>query len=125
MPNVLAYDADLSIQPPADEVTPRTMSPPRELADASKLSFPLPLTITAIVFALGIGGAVWSIASDVRNINTRLDYEGQIKALEQKYLDQRFATLEAKIESAGLRNALSSVFQDQSKQFQDKMLKGK
>lgn len=65
------------------------VSPPREAraTDASKLNFPLPLTITAVVFAVSIGGAVWTISSDVRDISTRID--GQVEAARiQRDLDK-------------------------------------
>ena len=89
------------------------VSPPREakVTDASKLNFPLPLAITLVTLAVAAAAGIWRIESKVNVITTTIQYERQLDEQREKYLDQRFAALEAKIESAGLRNAAMSMYQ--------------
>ncbi len=101
-----------------DQETPQAMSPPREerRVNVERLTVPLPLTLTVVGMAIAAAAGVWTIEAQVSVITTSLAYERQlsaereetdksIKAAEQKYLDQRFEALEAKIDAAGLRNA--------------------
>lgn len=101
----------------ADEAN--DVSPPKS-TDASRLTFPWPLTVGLIVFAVTIGSFVWRIEANVGAINARLDAreksDAEIKDITQKYLDQRFATLESKIDAAGLRNANMALAQELQKE---------
>ena len=86
------------------------------MTDASRLQFPLPLTLTLGGLAIAAAAGVWRIEAQVSVITTTIAYERQLDAQREKYLDQRFAALEAKIESAGLRNAAMSLSQELAKQ---------
>lgn len=83
--------------------------------DATRLAFPLPLTITLLATALAAAAGIWRIESKVSVLTTTIEYERQLDTQREKYLDQRFAALEAKIESAGLRNAALAMSQELSK----------
>jgi hypothetical protein len=91
--------------------------PPREgrSTDASKLSFPLPLTISAVVFAVGIGGAVWTIASDVRDIGTRIDGQAETarvqRDLDKERLERAAEKGQANIDS--LKATVDAIQKDQ------------
>lgn len=93
------------------------VSPPREAksTDASKLSFPLPLAVTLVGLAITAAAGIWRIESKVSVITTTIEYERQLDAQREKYLDQRFAALEAKIETAGLRNSALVMSQELQK----------
>lgn len=93
------------------EVTPR----PARATDVTKLTLPLPFTITLIGLALAAAAGVWRIESKVAAFETALSYERQLDAERSKTLDSRFAALEAKIESAGLRNAAMAMSQELDK----------
>lgn len=93
-----------------------SVTPARAVTDASRLTFPWQMTVGMITFALAIGGFMWRIDTSVQVMAAkqeareradleRLQTDREIKELEKRYLEQRFAALEAKIESAGLRNA--------------------
>lgn len=99
-----------------DEVV--SMSPPREgrSTDVSKLTFPLPMAIALVTAAIAIAAGVWQIQSQVSLITARIDHEREIRVEREKYLDARFAALEAKIEAAGLRNAAIAMSQELQKQ---------
>jgi hypothetical protein len=87
-----------------------TVSPPREgrATDASRLSFPLPLTISAVVFAVSIAAGVWKIASDVRDIGTR--FEGQAEAMRiQRDLDKERLERSAEKAQANIDSLKSTV----------------
>lgn len=84
---------------------------PRETPDATKLTIPLPYMVTLIMLALGGAAGVWRIENKVSVITTTIEYERELDRQREKYLDQRFAALEAKIEAAGLRNAAMSLSQ--------------
>jgi hypothetical protein len=86
------------------------LSPPREgrATDASKLSFPLPLTISAVVFAVSIAAGVWKIASDVRDIGTR--FEGQAESMKiQRDLDKERLERSAEKSQANIDSLKSTV----------------
>lgn len=100
------------------------MSPQRETrsTDASRLSFPLQLVIAIVVGCVtivsgqmlldrGRSEAQSQIQSDVRDILTRMEYEAKLKAMSETALEQRFKSLESKIEAAGLRNAAMAMSQ--------------
>lgn len=79
--------------------------------DATKLAFPLPLAISLLVASLAGVGGIWRIESKVSVITTTIEYERELDRQREKYLDQRFTALEAKIEAAGLRNAAMNLSQ--------------
>lgn len=85
---------------------------PRTEPDASKLTIPLPYMVTLITLALGAAAGVWRIENKVSVITNSIEYERELDRQREKYLDQRFAALEAKIEAAGLRNAALSMSQE-------------
>ena len=94
------------------------VSPPREakVTDASKLNFPLPLAITLVGLAITAAAGIWRIESKVNVITTTIQYERQLDEQREKYLDQRFAALEAKIEASGLRNSNMTLATEMQKQ---------
>lgn len=104
------------------------VSPPREgrITDLTKTSVPLPFMLTVIAFAIAVAAGIWRIESQVTVIQTAISYERELdqqRATRQderdtdyrRYIDQRFETLEAKIESAGLRNASMALAQELKK----------
>jgi len=107
-----------------DDVSPRETA---RVTDASRLSFPLQLVISIVVGCVtivggqlvldrGRGDAQLKIQSDVRDILTRMEYESKMKTLSDDALEQRLRALEAKIETAGLRNANMVFAQELQKQ---------
>lgn len=127
-----AIAAVYPIEEPSPQLKVDDVSPARETArvtDASRLSFPLQLVISIVVGCVTIVGgqlvldrgrsdAQLKIQSDVRDILTRMEYESKMKTLSDDALEQRFKALEAKIESAGLRNANMVFAQELQKQKQ-------
>ena len=115
-----------SIDAGAEDVTP-----PRESrsTDVSKLTATLP-TVVAIVFtALAVSGAQYvaqagqreaqaEMQSDIRDMRTRMEYEAKLNEKDSILLEQRFQALEAKIETAGLRNAAIAISGELQKQQQ-------
>ena len=93
------------------------VSPPKDHkgTDATKLNFPLPLTIMLVGLALTAAAGIWRIESKVSVITTTIEYERELDRQREKYLDQRFSALEAKIETAGLRNAALALSQELAK----------
>lgn len=79
--------------------------------DATKLSFPLPLMLTLIGLAITFVAGVWRVEANVSVLSNSIRYEKELDAQREKYLDQRFTALEAKIETAGLRNAALAMSQ--------------
>ena len=92
------------------------LTPPRAMSDATKLTIPLPYMVTLIVLALGVAAGVWRIENKVSVITTTIEYERELDRQREKYLDQRFSALEAKIEAAGLRNAAMNLSQELQKE---------
>ena len=101
---------------PSNEQEVISVSPASKSTDASTLSFPLPLLIGTIAFAVSVGGSMWMVVSDVRDIRTRMELQKELDALNSKLLEERFKTLEAQIQTAGLRNAALSLSQELQKQ---------
>ena len=89
---------------------------PAKTTDASKLSFPLPLVIGAIMFAVTVMGSMWMVVSDVRDIRTRMELQKEIDAINRQLLEERFKSLEAQIQAAGLRNSAMAMSQELQKQ---------
>lgn len=89
------------------------VSPTAKTTDATTLTLPVSwvwvILIAVVTFALNQAYTLNGVRSDVRSMADKFEAReqaaGQIDALNQKYLEQRFAALEAKIETAGLRNA--------------------
>jgi hypothetical protein len=58
-----------------------------ETTDASKLKFPLTLTVSLVVGALSMAGSFWfatsGIRSDVRDIKTRMEMQAQLDGERQ------------------------------------------
>jgi hypothetical protein len=109
------------------------MSPTREDRrstdrDAAKLTLPLPMTIGAtvgaIVFALSIGGAVWSIKTDVQLMAMRMEYEAKLRAADKEMFNIGIKALEAKIDAASNRAAALSAMQELTKS-QTQQLRGR
>ena len=76
--------------------------------------------VVAIVVTVGSFGITQALSlaamrSDVRDILTRMAYESQIKERDLKLFESRISGLEAKIESAGLRNFNMQIAQELSK----------
>lgn len=105
------------------------VSPPREVraTDVTKLTVPMPFMLTIIAIAIGFAAGVWRVENKINVIETAMSYERQLdterttRATERdtdyrRYIDQRFATLEAKIETAALRNSALSLSQELQKQ---------
>lgn len=92
----------------------RDVSPPKA-NDATKLVIPLPYLGGLLVLALAAAAGVWRIEGKVSVITTTIEYERELDRQREKYLDQRFTALEAKIEAAGLRNAAMSLSQELQK----------
>lgn len=106
-----------------------TVAPSREprATDITKVHVPMPFMVTLVLIAMGGAAGVWRIESKVSVIETSMAYERQMAtermqrenerdADYRRYIDQRFETLEAKLESAGLRNAALSMSQEIAKQ---------
>ena len=118
----------LSFRRVLDTAIEDTLSPPSKdrTTDANTVSFPLPLTITIIGLVIGIAGFLYRIDTKVGVIETAMSYERQLGAERMQrqserdtdyrnYINQRFETLEAKIESAGLRNFNATLAQELAK----------
>lgn len=107
-------------------------SPPsRRATDVSTLTMPIAwvwvIVIAVVSFAVNQAWTLSGVRSDVRDMSTRMEArdkaeteraqaEREIKELEKRYLEQRFATLESKIETAGLRNAALAMTQQLEQQ---------
>lgn len=107
--------------PPAKD----TMSPERRTvtADLTKGYVPMPFMLTLIGLVVSIVIGVLSIKSDVRLIDERLNHEKELRLETERRRDEQFKTLEAKVESAGLRNYNMAIVTELQKA-QEK-LKGK
>jgi hypothetical protein len=105
------------------------VSPPREarITDITKVSVPMPFMVTLVGIALAFAAGVWRVESNVSVIQNAMSYERQLDAERaeratereadyRRYIDQRFETLEAKIESSGLRNAAMALNTELQKQ---------
>jgi hypothetical protein len=97
------------------------------VTDLTKVSVPMPFMVTLVAIAIGFAAGVWRIESKVSVIETALNYERQLDAERaaraterdsdyRRYIDQRFETLEAKIDSSAMRNANLSLSQELQKQ---------
>jgi hypothetical protein len=82
------------------------VTPPREVraTDITKLTVPMPFMLTIIGLVVTIAIGVLSIKGDVRLIDERITHEKELRLETERRRDEQFKTLEAKIESAGLRN---------------------
>ncbi len=100
-----------------DEMT--TPRPPRA-TDAESISFRLQSVIGIVAACFTLMGGQFlldrgrndtqaKIQSDVRDILTRMEYEAKLKAMSDSAQEERFKSLEAKIESSGLRNAAMAM----------------
>lgn len=90
------------------------------ITDASRLSFPLQLVIAIVVGCVTIVSGQMlldrgrtetqsQIQSDVRDILTRMEYEAKLKAMSDNAMEERFKSLEAKIEASAMRNAAMAM----------------
>jgi hypothetical protein len=101
-----------------DEVRPHedTVSPTAKSTDASQLTLPIRwvVGIVMVVGGFGISQALSMAAmrSDVRDILTRMEYEAKMRENDARLLEARFASLDAQITSAGLRNAAVAMSQE-------------
>ncbi len=104
---------------------PIDMAPPKEekSVDVSRMSFTLQMVVTIVAAAISAAVGVLStqsatkdeqalLRSDMRVIIEKMNAQDEVKRLEKQILDQRFESLEAKIEAAGLRNAAMSLSQE-------------
>jgi hypothetical protein len=95
------------------------VSPPKS-TDASQLSLPIAwvagIVITVGGFAISQALSVAAMRSDVRDILTRMEYEAKMRESDAKLLEARFASLDAQISSAGLRNFNMAQAQELAKQ---------
>ena len=96
------------------------VSPATKTTDVSRISLTAPMVFALLASVVTIVGAFWSIKnsddrvtlsiqSEVRNIQTSMAYEAKIN-------EQRFLALDAKVESASLRQAALSMAQELAKQ---------
>lgn len=107
------------------------VSPTPKTTDISKISLTAPMAAALIVAVAAIVGAFWQLRgvdsaqmgafrNTLEQLQSRLSEreasESKLDELNQKYLDQRFAALEAKIDAAGLRNANMALAQELQKQ---------
>lgn len=101
----------------ADMAVGDALSPPREAraTDITKATVPMPFMLTIIGLVVTIVIAVLSIKSDVRLIDERLNHEKELRVETERRRDEQFKVLEAKVESAGLRNFNMSVLADLQK----------
>lgn len=67
--------------------------PPERAADASKLSFPIQLVISTVVMVVTVAGSYWTLKSDFRNIETKIDAAAQISTLQAQLMEERMANL--------------------------------
>lgn len=94
------------------------VSPPRDTSardratDLMRATVPLPYLVGVISIALAIAAALWTIRTDVQLINQRLDFEARLREADKENVNLIFKTLEAKIESAGLRNSAMLLSQE-------------
>lgn len=99
----------------SDQKPGAVMADQRRTTDLSKTSVPLPFMLTIIATVVAIAAGVWRIDSRVSVIDARYQMQKELDAERAKYIDQRFEVVEAKIESAGLRNAAMSLSQELAK----------
>jgi len=95
------------------------VSPTAKSTDASQLSLPI-VWVAGIVITVGGFGisqalSVAAMRSDVRDILTRMEYEAKMRESDARLLEARFASLDAQISSAGLRNAAVTMSQELQK----------
>lgn len=95
-----------------DAVTPRSTDARERATDLMKATVPLPLMIGLIASAVTIAAAMWRIESQMDLITQRVAHNREMMDLREKALEDRFKTLEAKIEAAGLRNFNMSLVQE-------------
>jgi multisubunit Na+/H+ antiporter MnhC subunit len=93
------------------------VSPPREArsTDLTKTVVPLPFMLTIIGLVVSIAVLVLTIKSDVRLIDEKLNHEKELRLEVEKRRDSQFETLEAKIETAGMRNTTYTALQELAK----------
>ena len=104
-----------------------SVSPASKSTDASKLTVPLQMAVAAIIGALSVSAFYYAsnqatnktisdIAADIRVMRTEMAGQKELEKVKADNLELRFKTLEAKIETAGLRNAALSLSQELQKQ---------
>lgn len=98
-----------------DAVTPRPSSARDRATDLMKATVPLPLMAALIASAVTIAAAMWRIESQIDIINERIAHNRELIELKEKALEDRFKMLEAKIETAGLRNSAMLLSQELAK----------
>lgn len=95
------------------------VSPSTRSTDASKLSLPIAWVVAIVITVGGFGVSqalsMAAMRSDVRDILTRMEYEARMRESDAKLLEARFASLDAQISSAGLRNAAVAMSQELQK----------
>lgn len=114
-------------------ITGADVTPPRESRSSdvsvSRLTLTLPMVGIIVGTALSVTGAQYIaqagqreaqaiMQSDIRDMRTRMEYEAKLNEKDSILLEQRFQALEAKIETAGLRNAAISMSGELQKQNQ-------
>ena len=126
---VAVYPDDVLAPSPPDGV--EDVTPPREdrTRDLAKSHLTLPMVIAVVASALSVTGGQYIVQSgqrqaqadmqsDIRDMRTRMEYEAKLNEKDSILLEQRFQALEAKIETAGLRNAAISMSGELQKQQQ-------
>jgi hypothetical protein len=92
------------------------VSPPAKTTDVAKLTVPLPMMAAIVGSCLLAAAGVWRIETKVAVFEAAYTHQRERDADYREYINQRFETLEAKIESAGLRNANMALSQELAKQ---------
>lgn len=104
-----------------DPAVEDTVSPPRSThareraTDLARATISIPQMAWLIGIAIGIAAVGWRLESRLDLINERIQHNRELIDLREKALEDRFKMLEAKIESAGLRNYNMSVVQELQK----------
>jgi hypothetical protein len=93
------------------------VSPPKA-TDASTLQFPLPLVIGLVVFAAAVVGSTWTTASNIRDINTRLEMQTKIDEANRKLQDERMGAMKSSLDDLQRRLQLA---QYEMQQFKDSL----
>lgn len=68
-------------------------SEPVTTTDATKLSFPIQLVISTVVMVITVAGSYWTLKSDFRNLETKIDAAAQIATLQAQLMEERMANV--------------------------------
>lgn len=90
----MASDAAVTLRPPDEWQAAMEREDGQETrgADVSKLSFPLGIVVQIAVTVISIGGAVYTVKADIGKIQTQMEAQQKIDALQNQLLEERLAS---------------------------------